>query len=80
MTLTHIFKDSWNNVIYQISIPETFSGLYCIWSVLSFPLYRNGLAGPPHALGRWFASRPGHTKDHHKNGTNCLPAWYTGIR
>ena len=21
-----------------------------------------------------YASRPGHTKDHHKNGTNCLPA------
>ena len=21
-------------------------------------------------------SRPGHTKDHHKNGTNCLPAWH----
>ena len=24
--------------------------------------------------GREFASRPGHTKGHHKNGTNCLPA------
>ena len=24
--------------------------------------------------GREFASWPGHTKDHHKNGTNCLPA------
>ena len=21
-------------------------------------------------------SRPDHTKDHHKNGTNCLPAWH----
>ena len=21
-------------------------------------------------------TRPGHTKDHHKNGTNCLPAWH----
>ena len=27
-----------------------------------------------HTVGREFASRPGHTKDHHKNGTNCLPA------
>ena len=27
-------------------------------------------------VGREFASRPGHTKDHHKNGTNCLPAWH----
>ena len=25
-------------------------------------------------VGREFASRPGHTKDGHKNGTNCLPA------
>ena len=25
--------------------------------------------------GRGFASRPGHTKDHHKNSTNCLPTW-----
>ena len=25
-------------------------------------------------VGRELASRPGHTKDHHKNGTNCLPA------
>ena len=23
-----------------------------------------------------FASRPGHTKDHHKNGTNCLLPWH----
>ena len=27
-------------------------------------------------VGRAFASWPGHTKDHHKNGTNCLPAWH----
>ena len=27
-------------------------------------------------IGREFASLPGHTKDHHKNGTNCLPAWH----
>ena len=25
-------------------------------------------------VGRGFVSRPGHTKDHHKNGTNCLMA------
>ena len=29
-----------------------------------------------HRVGREFASRLGHTKDHHKNGTNCLPAWH----
>ena len=27
-----------------------------------------------HMVGRGFASRLGHTKDHHKIGTNCLPA------
>ena len=25
-------------------------------------------------VGRRFEPRLGHTKDHHKNGTNCLPA------
>ena len=25
-------------------------------------------------IGRGFASRPGYTKDHHKDGPNCLPA------
>ena len=28
----------------------------------------------PRTVVREFASRPGHTKDHHKNGKNCLPA------
>ena len=31
-------------------------------------------------VGRGFASRPGHTKDHHKNGTNCLPALHTLLK
>ena len=26
-------------------------------------------------VGHEFASQLGHTKDHHKNGTNCLPAY-----
>ena len=29
-----------------------------------------------HTVGRELASRPGNTKDHHKNGTNCFPAWH----
>ena len=29
-----------------------------------------------HAVGCWFVPRPGHYKDHHKNGTNCLPVWH----
>ena len=27
-----------------------------------------------------FTPRPGHTEYHHKNVTNCLPAWHAGIR
>ena len=30
-------------------------------------------------LSHEFASRPGHTKDHHKNGINCLPAWHAMV-
>ena len=32
-----------------------------------------------HTVGRGFASWPGHTKDHHENVTNCLPAWYACV-
>ena len=45
--------------------------LFCDWPC------RVGSVGSVSAsrtVGREFASRPGHTKDHHKNGTNCLPA------
>ena len=30
-----------------------------------------------HAIGHGFGPRLGHTKDHHKNGTNCLSAWHS---
>ena len=33
-----------------------------------------------HMVGHGFGSRPGHTKDHPKNGTNCLPALHTCVR
>ena len=35
-----------------------------------------GSVSASRTVGREFAFRPGHTKDHHKNGTNCLPAWH----
>ena len=35
-----------------------------------------GSMSASHTVGREFASWSGHTKDHHKNGTNCLPAWH----
>ena len=28
-----------------------------------------------HTICRGFASRPGHTKDHYKNGRNCIPEY-----
>ena len=34
----------------------------------------------PLELGHGLASRPGLTKDHHKNGTNCLPVWHACFR
>ena len=33
-----------------------------------------GSVSASRTVGREFASQPGHTKDHHKNGANCLPA------
>ena len=33
-----------------------------------------------HVVGHGFVPWLGHTEDHHKNGTNCLPAWHAGFR
>ena len=33
-----------------------------------------------HAVGCGFMPGPGHTKEHYKNGTNCLHEWNTGFR
>ena len=32
-----------------------------------------------YVLGHGYAFWPGHTKDHYRNDTNCLPAWHVGI-
>ena len=37
-----------------------------------------GIVSASRTVGREFASWPGHTKDHHRNGTNTLPAWQFG--
>ena len=39
-----------------------------------------GSVSASRTVGREFASRPGDTKDHHKNGANCLPAWHACVR
>ena len=32
------------------------------------------------ATSHGFAPQSGHTKDHHKNGTDCLRAWHACVR
>ena len=32
-----------------------------------------------HTVGHGFTPRPGHTKDHNRNGTKWLPPWHAGI-
>ena len=52
--------------IYAIMLPSSgFSVAHCIWILTSWGTDVSIID----------TSRPGHTKDHHKNGTNCLPAW-----
>ena len=44
------------------------------WSVYMCRVGSVGNVSASRTVGREFSSRPGHTKDHHKNGTDCLPA------
>ena len=53
---------------HALGSPFEYMGLCRVGSVGSMSASRT--------VGREFAYRPGHTKDHHKNGTNCLPAWH----
>ena len=59
--------------------PYVYQYIYmyiCTYTCMYVPC-RVGSVGSVSAsrtVGREFASRSGHTKDHHKNGTNCLPA------
>ena len=56
-------------------------GHYNLFSTIDIAQHRGGLVvSASDVVGHRFASRSGHTKDHHENGTNCLPAWYAGIR
>ena len=47
--------------------------ILCICIHISVHECSVGSVSASRTVGREFASRPGHTKDH-KNGTNCLPA------
>ena len=53
-----------------------------IFIVFIFLPHRVGLmvgVSTSRAVGRGFVPRSGHTEDHHKNDTNCLPAWHAGV-
>ena len=51
--------------------PDTGSIFVCI----CHPTHRISVL-LSHAVSRGFVPRSGHIKNHHKNGTNCLPAWH----
>ena len=58
---------------------ETVHDISSFFSLQMYKLCRVGLmvsVSASHTVGHEFASRPGHTKDHHKNGTDCLPVWH----
>ena len=64
-----------------LKIRDTFK-IYInhLWSFIVIILHQYGLAvcmSASHEVGHRFVSQPGHTKDYHKNSTNCLPAWHT---
>ena len=55
--------------------------LHCILilKMLSAKLCRVGSVGSvsvSRTVDHEFASRPGHIKDHYKNGTHCLTTWH----
>ena len=53
----------------QNCLPRPFTGVGLVVNVSA-----------SHMVGHGFASRSAHTKDHHRNGTNCLPAWLICVR
>ena len=77
-------KKKFKNVSYTTVIAMSISST-SIWflvglvrSLILIPC-RVGLVvsvSSSHTVVCGFASRSGHTKDQHKNGKNCLPAWH----
>ena len=81
-----IFRDQQGEcitvIVHVVKIISLWQGLYYAITIIFAPLivketFRVGLVVSVSAstkVDRGFASRPGHIKDHHKNGTNCPPA------
>ena len=71
---TYLIKVQTNNQFGNSEVSEVFSFTTSEGEFVFFILF--GMT-----VGRGFVSQPGHTKDHfYKNGTNCIPAWRSGIR
>ena len=60
--------------------PKTSTRSYDQSGILSLRVVLVDSMSASHTGGRGFTSLPGHTKDHHKNGTNCLPALHVCVR
>ena len=72
LTEIHIIIAFFKNFVLYLQTSFTFSRLYWVGIVISM--------SASHMVGRGFASPPGHTKDHQKNGTNCLPTLHACVR
>ena len=82
----HYVTCSAKAAFYMISVVEMdLKSCLCHDEILTYSikLLRDGKvvrASTSLAVGCGFMPQPGHTKDHHKYGTHCLPHWHAGIR
>ena len=65
--------------MYQVILNTSIFIIWNLWIIFK-PHCVGFVVIVPTSHALVFAPRPGHTKDHHKNGTNCLPAWHACIR
>ena len=86
MSLCHIFISlsvflQIQSVMMGLYVSGTYTGLYksCIFTGQWCQIGSVGSVFAAHAIGCGFVSQVGRTKDHHKNSTNCLPAWHASI-
>ena len=88
LILSRFYYFSWPHKDYKITFMSTNkikTDYLCDikHSLLYFVPRRDGLVvsvSASHNEGRGFVPRPGHTKGHHKNGTNCLPALHACVK
>ena len=59
-----------------VQVIPSFGLTFILFATISAWVGSVGSVSASRTVGREFTSRPGHTKDHRKSGTNCLPAWH----